>query len=94
MGCTTRPGKVRFGEHVGSVTQPSPVPSKANTNKPVGAHFRLAGHSHSDMVFLPIEKVLNKDKFVLEARENYWIRKYDCIRTNTVHEIEHGLNMK
>ena len=37
VGCTTRPGKVRFGEHVGSVTQPS----QANTNKPVGAHFRL-----------------------------------------------------
>ena len=90
MGCTTRPAKVRFGEHVGSVTQPS----QANTNKPVGVHFRLPGHSHSDMVFLPIEKVRNKDKFVLEAREAYWIKKYDCIKTNPVGEIEHGLNLK
>ena len=90
MGCTTRPGKVRFGEHVGSVTQPS----QANTSKPVGAHFRLPGHSHSDMVFLPIEKVASKDKFVLEAREDYWIKKYDCIKANSIHDIEHGLNMK
>ena len=90
VGCTTRPGKVRFGEHVGSVTQPSQV----NTTKPVGAHFRLPGHSHSDMLFLPIEKVVTKDMFVLEAREAFWIRKYDCIKTNTVQEIEHGLNLK
>jgi hypothetical protein len=46
------------------------------------------------MVFLPIEKVVNINKFVLEAREVYWIKKYDCIKTNTVQEIEHGLNMK
>ena len=90
VGCTTRPGKVRVAEHIGSVTQPS----QANTIKPVGAHFRLPGHSHSDMVFLPIEKVVNKDKFVLESREAYWIRKYNCVKTNSVQEIEHGLYLK
>ena len=75
VGCTTRPGKVRFAEHIGSVRQPS----QAKTIKPVGAQFRLPGHTHSDMVFLPIENVVNKDKFVLEAREAYWIKKYDCV---------------
>ena len=90
VGCTTRAAKVRFGEHVGSVTQPS----QANTIKPVGVHFRLAGHSHSDMEFLPIEKVMNKDKFVLEAREDYWIKRYDSVKTQLVEEVEHGLNLK
>ena len=81
---------MRFGEHVGSATQPCQV----NTTKPVGAHFRLPGHSHSDMVFLPIEKVISKDKFVLEAREAYWIDKYESVKTKPVDTIEHGLNLK
>ena len=65
VGCTERPLKTRFSEHLGSVTQPSQV----NTKKPVGAHFRSAGHSHADMVVQTIEKVRSKDRFVLEARE-------------------------
>ena len=46
------------------------------------------------MVFLPIEKVRVKDRFVLEAREAFWIRKYASLKQNTVDIIEHGLNMK
>ena len=67
VGCTERVGKVRFSEHVGSATQPS----QATTTKPVGEHFRLPGHSHANIVFLPIEQVRVKDKFVLEARESF-----------------------
>ena len=70
VGCTARAGKVRFSEHVGSATQPS----QANTTKPVGEHFRSAGHSHADMKFLPIEQVRKRDRFVLEARESFWIK--------------------
>ena len=90
VGCTTRPGKVRCGEHIGSATQPSQV----GTKKPVGAHFRLPGHSHSDLFFLPIEKVASKDKFVLEAREDYWIERYVSLKTEQNEKIEHGLNLK
>ena len=90
VGCTSRAAKVRCSEHIGSTTNPS----QANTNKSVGVHFRLPGHSHSDLVFLPIEKVGNKDNFVLEAREEYWIKKYESIKIGSVEEIEHGLNMK
>ena len=90
VGCTSRPGKVRFSEHIGSATQPSQV----DTKKPVGAHFRLPGHSHGDMCFLPIERVASKDKFVLEAREDFWIEKYCGVKKETNEKIEHGLNLK
>ena len=70
IGCTSRPAKTRFSEHLGSVTQQCQL----NTQKPVGVHFRGAGHSHSDMVLLPIERVQSRDQFVLEARESYWIK--------------------
>jgi hypothetical protein len=69
---------VRFGEPVGSVTQPS----QANTNKPVGPHFRLPGHSNSDMVFLFIEKVVNKDKLVLTSQSQTLIPIKKCNTIN------------
>ena len=90
VGCTARPGKVRFGEHVGSAIQPS----QADTSKTLGVHFRSAGHSHADMVFLPIEKVRSRDRFVLEAREAFWIKQYDSVKKEAVEVIEHGLNIK
>ena len=90
VGVTERSAKVRFSEHVGSATQPC----QANTTKPVGVHFRLPGHSHSDMGFLPIEKVRNKDRFVMEARESYWIKKYNSVKLKSLEVIEHGLNLK
>ena len=61
--------------------------------KPVGYHFRLPGHSHCEMKFLPIERVQNKDKFILEARESFWIEKYKCLKRKTVDQLEHGLNL-
>ena len=90
VGVTRRPAKVRCGEHVGPTTQPC----HANTTKPVGAHFRLAGHSHGDLVFLPIEKIVSKDRFVQEARETYWIKKYDSVKLESFEVIEYGMNLK
>ena len=90
VGCTERPLKVRFSEHLGSVTQPS----QANTSKPVGVHFRSAGHTQADMVVQPIEKVRSKDRFILEARERFWIGRYSAVKTQTVEVVEHGLNLK
>ena len=90
IGVTSRPAKVRFSEHLGSATQPC----QADTAKPIGVHFRSTGHSHSDMQFHPIEKVRSKDKFILEAREEYWIKKYKCVKSQPVDCIEHGLNLK
>ena len=78
-----------YSEHLGSATQQCQV----NTQKPVGVHFREAGHSHSDMVFLPIERVHTRDQFVLEARESYWIKQYKSVKNKPVNQIEHGLNL-
>ena len=83
-------GQTRFSEHVGSATQYSQV----GTSKPVGVHFRSTGHAHSDMVFLPFEKVKSKDRFILEAREAYWIKKYEAVKLQDVEVIEHGMNLK
>ena len=90
VGCTGRPGKVRFSEHVGSATQPS----QADTKKSVGVHFRSPGHSQSDMCFTPVEKVRSKDRFILEARKDFWINKYNSVKSQPVDIIEHGLNIK
>jgi hypothetical protein len=44
IGCTERPFKKRFSEHVGKANQPPTVIES------VRVHFRLQGHSHSDMI--------------------------------------------
>ena len=89
MGYTKRAAKTRFSEHLGSVTQHCQV----NTTKPVGVHFRSVGHNQSNMVFLPIEKVRSSDKFVMEAREAFWIKKYEAVKMGEVNQIEHGMNI-
>ena len=43
-------------------------------------HFRLSGHSVSDLFGLAIEHVKNTDPFVLKARKAYLIRKFDSYR--------------
>ena len=49
--------------------------TRTGKNKAVPEHFNGPGHSMSDMVFLPIEKVLNRDETLLASREEFWIRK-------------------
>ena len=46
------------------------------------------------MVVLPVEKVRSKDRFVLEARERFWIDKYKTVKRNDSNVIEFGLNLK
>ena len=46
------------------------------------------------MVILPIKKVRSKDRFIMEARESYWIKQYKSVKVQTAEEIEHGLNLK
>ena len=89
VGYTKRAAKIRFSEHLGSATQQC----QAKTSKPVGVHFRVAGHDHRDMIFLPIEKVRSKDKFVMEARETFWIKKYEAVKMEEVDKIDHAMNI-
>jgi hypothetical protein len=46
------------------------------------------------MVVHTIEKVRSKDRFVLGARERFWIRKYQAVKTEAVGVLEHGLHLK
>ena len=56
--------------HLGAPTWEASA-TQAYTVKPVGKHFRLAGHEpHTKMVTIPIEKVSDKELFLRKARES------------------------
>ena len=57
-----------------------------NTTLPVGEHFRLPGHSVSDMVFMPVERIFSSNVFVRKARERNLINQLDL--------ISNGMNRK
>ena len=48
--------------------------------EPAGEHFCLPGHSVSDLEGVVIERVKNKDPFVLKVREHMFIQKFDTFR--------------
>lgn len=81
IGLTTRKAKKRWDGHRASVNPSSGIPTTS-----VGRHFNLPGHSTDDMQFLVIEKVVNRDPFILKARESFRIKKYQA--------VTHGLNME
>ena len=60
----------------------------------MGVHFRLPVQNLSPMVALPLERIRSKCRFVLEAREKFWIKKYNAVKLLPVEEIESGLNIK
>ena len=83
LGETQRRALDRLADHVGTVTQECHV----NTRTPVGQHFRSAGHTVADLLFIPIEKIApGASAFVRKAREKNLINKYNL--------IEVGLNKK
>ena len=45
------------------------------------------------MKMIPIEKISNKEPFLREARESYYIKKFKTLKRMEVIEIEHGLNL-
>ena len=71
MGETGHSAKWRCFRHLGTITNES----QADTTVPVGVHVRLPGHSHSDLKFLPIEKIYSKDPFVRKVRETFYIKQ-------------------
>ena len=81
-GETGRSGEKRFTGHRDTITQQC----HSATTLPVGEHFRLPGHSVSDLVFTPVEKIYSDNIFVRKARERQLINKLDL--------INNGLNKK
>ena len=78
----------RFAGHLGTATNPS----QADTQKPVGCHFRLPGHrADRDMIMIPLEKI--QDPFIRKERESYYIQKFASLKRQGVTEVEHGLNL-
>ena len=90
VGETGHSAKWRCSRHLGTITNPSQV----DTTTPVGSHFRLQGHNHSHMNFLPIEKIESKDPFVRKVRESFYIHQYHTLKTKDISSIEHGLNLQ
>ena len=50
------------------------------THEPSGDHFSLPGHTFHHIQGLAVEKVMNKDPFILKAREAWLIKKFDSYR--------------
>ena len=70
VGRTTRPYRIRLGEHKQYVRSQM-------LDKPSGNHFNLPGHTQSHLAGLVLEHVRSSDPFVLKAREFYLIQKFD-----------------
>ena len=49
--------------------------TRTGKKKAVPEHFNGPGHSISDMLFVPFEKIMNRDETLLKSREEYWIRR-------------------
>ena len=51
-----------------------------NVEQPAGNHFTANGHSVAHLKGCCLEKVKNRDKFVLRERERLYIQKFDTFR--------------
>ena len=81
-GETGKSAVTRFMGHKNTIVQQC----QTGTSLPVGEHFQSAGHSVTDFIFTPVEKITSNNVFVRKARERMWINQYDMIRK--------GLNKK
>ena len=76
-GCTA---EERFVGHRNSIVQDY----HQGTSLPVGNHFQQSGHSVSDFMFTPVERIYSDNIFISKARERNLI--------NTLDLIQKGLN--
>ena len=70
---TTRKFKTRMSEH-------RDYPKRNVLTEPSGEHFTKQGHTVADLRGQVLEKVTNKDPFILRARESMLIQKFDTFR--------------
>ena len=75
IGETSKTAETRFVGHLNTIL----LECHENTNTPVGQHFRLPGHSHTDIQVTPFEKIKTKNPFVRKAREAYLIDKHQLL---------------
>lgn len=79
IGQSTQMAAKRFTAHYSDI-----ITKKCH--KTVSKHFNLPGHSASNMVFLPFEKLRVKDSTLLTVREDFWIKKKETLKS--------GLNIR
>ena len=79
VGMTTRQFKERLSEH-------RDYPKGDVITEPSGLHFTKPGHNVSHLRGLFLEKVRNKDPYILKSREHLFIQQFDTFR--------HGLNQE
>ena len=70
---TTRKFKDRLSEH-------RDYPKRDIQTEPSGIHFTQPGHNVSNLRGLVLEKVRNKDPYIIKAREHLLIQKFDTYR--------------
>ena len=75
LGETSKTAEARFVGHLNTILQEC----HTNTKTPVGQHFRLPGHSHTDIQVTPFEKIKSRNPFVRKAREAHLIYKHQLI---------------
>ena len=68
-GQTYRQAYIRFREHLDSIQD-------SNTTCPVGLHWQLPGHKVEHMEFIPVERVIVKDRVIIRQREKDLINSY------------------
>ena len=73
IGMTTRKFQIRFSEHLGYI-------KSEKCSEPSGEHFNLPGHSLSDIEGMILEQVKNKNPYILRAREEMIIQKFDSYK--------------
>ena len=73
IGMTPRTFKERMSEH-------RDYPKRDVLTEPSGEHFTQRGHSVAHLKGQVLEKVKNKDPFVLKAREHLLIKEFDTFR--------------
>ena len=73
IGMTSRQFKDRLSED-------RDYPKRDVVTEPSGRHFTQPGHNVSHLKGLVLEKVRNKDPYILKSREHLLIKKFDSFR--------------
>ena len=73
VGETSRRAKDRFYQHRSNILT-------KNQETPAGSHFNTAGHSFTDMIMIPFERVRPANNpNTRKCREKYWINRYQAV---------------
>ena len=73
IGLTKRKFQIRFSEHLGYI-------KSDKTSEPSGEHFSLPGHKLSDIEGMVLEHVQSDNPYILRAREELLIQKFDSYK--------------